>query len=82
MVIEAIPTRLMPITTSILALLRTERLIRLKKNKDSDSRYDKILVELLNVSKTNDKIKVFESDDKSEIVVLNLKQLFPETYII
>ena len=82
MVTELIPTRLMPITTSILALLGTERLIRLKKNKDSDSRYDKILVELLDVSKTNDKIKVFESDDKCEIVVLNLKQLFPETYII
>lgn len=77
-----IPTRLSPTTTNLLSLLKTERFIRLKKNVDHDSRYSKILNELLTVSKTNNKIKVFESDDKCEIVILNLNQTFPETYII
>jgi len=77
-----IPTSLSPTTTNLLNLLRTERIIRLKKNKDNTLRYDKILSELVSFSKTDDGIKVFESDDKCEVVVLNLNRLFPETYIV
>ena len=74
---------LLPTTINLICLLNSEGMIRLKKNADRNSKYlDQVFEDFVELAKTDPTIRVFESKQPYEMIVLNTKKSLPQSFII
>lgn len=74
---------LLPTTRNLLSLLKNETIIRLKKNKERGTTYlDRVFEDFKRLAKTDPTLRVYESQEPYEMIVLTTKNLFRNSFII